>query len=184
MALVNITNIQVLDNPCLFTKPFQFEITFECNAELKEDLEWKLVYVGSPETWEYDQELESIMVGPVPVGVNKFIFEADPPDVTKLREHEVVGVTVVILSCYYRSKEFIRVAYYVNNEYMDEELRNIPLEDEQGNSLPPPPLVIEKLYRNILADKPKVTRYMIDWDAQSNNTENDSLDVDMQVEVA
>lgn len=35
MALVNISSIQVLDNPSLFTSQFQFEITFECIAPLK-----------------------------------------------------------------------------------------------------------------------------------------------------
>lgn len=36
MSLVNILNIQVLDNPTSFKNPFQFEITFECNAPLKD----------------------------------------------------------------------------------------------------------------------------------------------------
>jgi hypothetical protein len=40
MSLVNIINIQVLDNPTLFTNPFHFEITFECNAELKDGNYW------------------------------------------------------------------------------------------------------------------------------------------------
>jgi hypothetical protein len=35
MSVVNITNIQVLDNPTRLTNPFQFEITFECIAALK-----------------------------------------------------------------------------------------------------------------------------------------------------
>ena len=39
------------------------------------DLEWKIVYVGSAENEEYDQVLDTIMVGPVPVGVNKFLFK-------------------------------------------------------------------------------------------------------------
>jgi histone chaperone ASF1 len=39
------------------------------------DLEWKLVYVGSATSEAHDQVLDSILVGPVPVGVNKFIFE-------------------------------------------------------------------------------------------------------------
>jgi hypothetical protein len=34
MALVNVTNIVVLDNPASFTNPFTFEITFECLQEL------------------------------------------------------------------------------------------------------------------------------------------------------
>lgn len=33
-----------------------------------------MIYVGAAESSEYDQVLDSIMVGPVPVGVNKFIF--------------------------------------------------------------------------------------------------------------
>ena len=39
------------------------------------DLEWKVIYVGSPESPEYDQILDSIMVGPIPPGTNKFLFQ-------------------------------------------------------------------------------------------------------------
>ena len=42
------------------------------------DIEWKLIYVGSPQTTDKDQELDTCMVGPVPVGVNSFTFEASP----------------------------------------------------------------------------------------------------------
>jgi histone chaperone ASF1 len=38
-------------------------------------LEFKIVYVGSAEDDRYDQVLDSIMVGPVPVGINKFVFQ-------------------------------------------------------------------------------------------------------------
>jgi hypothetical protein len=38
------------------------------------DLEWRMIYVGAAESSEYDQVLDSIMVGPIPVGVNKFVF--------------------------------------------------------------------------------------------------------------
>lgn len=34
MAYVRVTNVTVLDNPSLFTNPFQFEITFDCLAPL------------------------------------------------------------------------------------------------------------------------------------------------------
>lgn len=40
-----------------------------------QDIEWKLIYVGSAESESYDQELDTCMVGPVPVGVNSFEFE-------------------------------------------------------------------------------------------------------------
>jgi hypothetical protein len=39
------------------------------------DLEWRVVYVGSGEDEQHDQELQSVLVGPVPVGVNKFVLE-------------------------------------------------------------------------------------------------------------
>jgi histone chaperone ASF1 len=34
MALVNLVNMAVLDNPTSFLNPFQFEVTFECLQEL------------------------------------------------------------------------------------------------------------------------------------------------------
>lgn len=34
MALVNVTNVVVLDNPTAFTNPLTFEVTFECLQEL------------------------------------------------------------------------------------------------------------------------------------------------------
>ena len=112
MAAINITNVQVLDNPTIFTNPFQFEIEYECLYDLKDDLEWKLIYVGSAETEKHDQVLDSVLVGPVYAGGYRFVFQANPPDVSKLPTEDVVGVTVVFLSCSYRGEEFIRVGYY------------------------------------------------------------------------
>ena len=54
----------------------------------------------------------------------------------------------MLLSCLYNDKEFVRVGYYVNNEYIDEAMRENPPEE----------VMIDQLQRNILADKPKVTR--------------------------
>lgn len=39
------------------------------------DLEWKVLYVGSAEDVDHDQVLEEVMVGPVPVGINKFVLQ-------------------------------------------------------------------------------------------------------------
>lgn len=156
MAKVHVVNVRVLDNPSPFTNPFQFEITFECIEDLQEDLEWKIIYVGSAESEEYDQTLDSVFVGPVPEGRHMFVFEADSPDPSKIPVQDAVGVTVVLLTCSYRGKEFIRVGYYVNNSYSDPELTENP---------PATPLY-EKLQRNILATNPRVTRFKIEWDDQ------------------
>ncbi|XP_046384219.1 histone chaperone ASF1-like isoform X2 [Ischnura elegans] len=154
MAKVHICNVVVLDNPSPFLNPFQFEITFDCIEDLQEDLEWRIIYVGSAECEELDQVLDTVYVGPVSVGRHMFVFQAEPPDPLKIPEADVVGVTVVLLTCSYRGQEFMRVGYYVNNEYKEPNLRDNP---------PPHPL-FDKLHRNLLATKPHVTHFKIEWD--------------------
>lgn len=102
---------------------------------------------------EYDQELDSLLVGPIPIGVNKFLFEADPPNLSNLPPSEIIGVTVILLTCSYDGREFVRVGYYVNNEYDNEEL----------NAEPPAKPIIERVRRNVLEAKPRVTRFAIKW---------------------
>ena len=63
------------------------------------------------------QVLEEVCVGPVPVGISKFILQADAPDLARISQQDLVGVTVVLITCSYREKEFVRIGYYVNNEY-------------------------------------------------------------------
>ncbi|KIW10208.1 histone chaperone asf1 [Exophiala spinifera] len=158
MSVVSLLGVKILNNPAPFTAPYEFEITFECLEQLREDLEWKLTYVGSATSAEHDQELDSLLVGPIPIGVNKFIFEADPPNLTRLPSSEIIGVTVILLTCSYDGREFVRVGYYVNNEYDSEELNNDP----------PAKPIIERVRRNILAEKPRVTRFAIKWDSEES----------------
>lgn len=108
-----------------------------------------LIFLSS----EYDQELDSLLVGPIPVGVNKFIFEADAPDLKRIPASEILGVTVILLTCSYDGREFVRVGYYNNNEYDSEELA----------AEPPAKPIIERIRRNVLAEKPRVTRFAIKW---------------------
>ncbi|SGZ56433.1 CIC11C00000004685 [Sungouiella intermedia] len=159
MSIVSLLGIEVLNNPAKFADSYEFEITFECLEPLKEDLEWKLTYVGSSRSLDHDQELDSILVGPVPVGINKFLFQADPPSPELIPASELVSVTVILLSCSYAGREFVRVGYYVNNEYDSEELRENP----------PAKVQVEHVVRNILAEKPRVTRFNIVWDNEDSN---------------
>lgn len=154
MAKVQVVNVEVLDNPSPFFNPFQFQITFDCIENLCDDLEWKIIYVGSAESDEFDQELDSVLVGPIPAGRHKFVFQAEPPKPEKIPLQDAVGVTVVIITCTYHSKEFVRIGYFVNNEYEDPEMREEPPEKPE----------FTKLTRNILDSKPRVTRFKINWD--------------------
>ena len=55
----------------------------------------------------------------------------------------------------YNDQEFVRIGYYVNNEY------SIPYDIEN----PPNPVDVNLLFRSILADQPRVTRFAIHWTA-------------------
>lgn len=182
MSLVNVVNMAVLDNPTCFTNSFQFEITFECLQELDDDLEWKVLYVGSAQDAAKDQILDEILVGPVPVGVNKFVLQADAPDPSQLAQDDLLGVTVVLVTCSYKEREFVRVGYYVNNEYHDPNApppAPVATVGPDGKPQAPPtipnPVPLELIQRQILADKPRVTKFPISWgDEQPQATTNNS----------
>ncbi|KII90146.1 hypothetical protein PLICRDRAFT_581265 [Plicaturopsis crispa FD-325 SS-3] len=152
MSIVTIRNVEFLNNPARFSDPYHFRVTFECIASLAEDLEWKLIYVSSPGNEELDQELDDCLVGPVPVGVNSFEFEGSPPDPSKIPPEDVLGVAALILTGSYKDQEFVRVGYYQNTEYDNEEMKETQ----------PKSIVFERLVRDISA-KPRVTRFQIKW---------------------
>ena len=70
-----------------------------------------------------------------------------------MEEIAILVVTVVLVTCSFMDHEFVRIGYYVNNEYTE------PY--EEGTL--PNPIDISKLRRNILAAEPRVTRFAIDW---------------------
>ncbi|EFP11555.1 hypothetical protein CRE_28849 [Caenorhabditis remanei] len=150
---VNIVRVDMLDNPAMFKDKFKLEITFEVYEHLQHDLKWELVYVGSGTSRDYDQVLDSALVGPVPVGRHKFVFDADHPDISKIPVDDIVGVSVLLLRCKYNEQEFINMGWFVANEYTDEELKENP----------PAQPIVEKLSRNIQTDKPRVTTFPIRW---------------------
>jgi len=115
------------------------------------------VYVGSAENPEFDQVLDTVLVGPIEAGKHRFVFQADPPDPSKIPLQDSVGVTVVLLICSFKGSEFTRIGYFVNNEYVDQELRENP----------PSSPIFEKLQRNILSSQPRVTRFKVDWGEMS-----------------
>jgi len=155
MALVNVVSVKLLNNPTLFNNPFEFQITFECSAPgIKGELDWKLVYVGSAGDSTHDQNLDCVSVGPVAIGKSEFVFEAPAPDPSRIPVKDLMDVTAILLSCSYLDKEFIRIGYYVNIDYGD---------NKDLNENPPDTPVIDKLVRNVLQDKPLVTRYQIPW---------------------
>ena len=185
----------MLNNPSCFTQSFSFEITFECLQELSQDLEWKVLYVGSSESCEYDQVLAEVQVGPVPQGVHKFLLESDAPDASKLPPANILGVTVVLVTCTYREQEFVRIGYYVNNEEafsnaaasVQGEYCTMQQQEEEEDPVMMLPTNLSTITRTILADKPRVTRFPIEWDETPSykdhtplktTTTHDTMDTD------
>lgn len=88
----------------------------------------------------------------MPAGVNAFEFEGSPPSPSKIPTEDVLGVAALILTGSYKEQEFVRVGYYQNTEYDNEEMRENP----------PSPILFDKLVRDINS-KPRVTRFQIKW---------------------
>lgn len=95
-------------------------------------------------------------MGPVNVGVNRFVLQATCPDIQAIPEDDLLGVTVILVTCSYLDQEFIRIGYYVNNA---------PAEGYDPEN-PPATVDISTVMRNILADQPRVTRIPINWNGQ------------------
>jgi len=167
MALVNVVSVKLLNNPTQFSNPFDFQITFECSAPgIKGELDWKLVYVGSAGDSTHDQNLDSVSVGPVAIGKSEFVFEAPAPDPSRIPVKDLMDVTAILLSCSYLDKEFIRIGYYVNIDYGD---------NKELNENPPEVPVVDKLVRNVLQDKPLVTRFQIPWSDDAQELQKQAL---------
>lgn len=114
--------------------------------------------------------MDSLLVGPIPTGVNKFVFTADPVDVGSIPKDDVLGVSVILLTASYDEREFVRVGFYSNNEYVDASLREKYTKlladgsDEEKVAYKFEGIKTVEIQRNILAEKPRVTRFNIKWD--------------------
>jgi histone chaperone ASF1 len=152
MSIVSVKDVKVLNNPAKFTDPIELDVSFECIDELKEDLEWTLIYVGSSQDSAHDQVLDTVMVGPVTLGTNQFTLTVDAPDSNKIPKEEIES-TILLLIGSYNGNKFVQVGYFVHNEYIEQELRENP----------PATPDVTKLQRNILAEQPRITTFPIDW---------------------
>lgn len=136
-------------------------------------MEWKVVYVGCAENSSFDQILDEIVVGPVPVGTHKFILQTDAPDPALIPESDLLGITVILVTCSYREQEFARVGYYVNNEFRPFEGYNKELHGEVEIESP---IDLSKVFRRIVAEKPRVTRFPIQWSGPIDTSEGSATE--------
>ena len=70
-------------------------------------------------------------------------------------------MTAVILTVSYKEQEFFRCGYYIYNAYQDQALQESD----------PQEVVIDQVWRHVLLDKPRITRFNIDWGFQNDNAQ-------------
>eukprot|EP00347_Sterkiella_histriomuscorum_P009207 403342116 len=157
MSQVNVINVIAHNAKAPFLSKISFEIFFEALQPLSKILTWRIVYIGQASDPAYDQVLEEAEMDELQAGQMKFIFEGNPPDVSKILQNDIVGVTGILLTCSYNNQEFFRVGYYVNNFYEEQEL----------NENQPPVPILDKLTRHILVEKPRVTKFQIQWEDEA-----------------
>ena len=137
---------------------FQFRFAFISNSEI----DWKVTYIGSTTNNKFDQILDSFSIGPLDVGVMQFmisveliVIKANAPDPQKIPTiADLLGSTAIFISVEFKGKEFFRVGYYVNNEFMNPEF----------NENPPSNIDVSQIQRSILIEKPVVTTHDIEWE--------------------
>ena len=162
MSSVNILNIIPKIPVAKFTEPYSFEIIFEVLSELKNEIEWKMIYITS-DNQKNDQILNEIEIDPPKqLGQMRFEFTGDAPKIEKIPENDVIGVAAILLCCSYNEQEFFRCGYYLNITYDNEEM-NINM---------PEKIDVSHLMRNLLAEKPRIVRYEIDWEGENNKKDN------------
>ena len=158
MSSVSVLNI-IPKNPITkFTETFSFEIVIEILSELTKEIEWKMIYITS-ENQKDDQILGEIEIDPPKqLGQMKFEFTGDAPNISKIPENDVIGVAAILLCCTYNGQEFFRCGYYLNISYDNEEM----------NMNMPEKIDLDHLVRNMLASKPRILKYEIDWEGEGN----------------
>ena len=100
-------------------------IDFEAYAILEKHLEWKVIYIGSANSCEYDQVLESFSFPVEKLGSCNFNIDVRPPDHRLIPTlDDLLGATLLMISAIYDGREFFRCSYFVYNNFDDQGYSN------------------------------------------------------------
>lgn len=112
---IAIDKINIVNPNGVFTDNILIDIEFECTSPIPDYIKWEVTYCGSATIHECDQTLITAHVGPIEVGMNRFVLNAKPPKADKI-PFEDLNLSGIIVKGYYRDQEFIRVGHFVTNE--------------------------------------------------------------------
>lgn len=80
-----------------------------------------------------------------------------PPNWEIISTEEIIGITVIILAFWYGEDEFMRIGYYINNEWTEEKIGSM------GKLFV---IKSEPIIRAILSDQPRITNYPCYFEGQ------------------
>ena len=86
-------------------------------------------------------------------------MQAPAPDIDLIPLDELLDVTVVLITCSYKGAQFFVVGYYVHVEFAIEQPKESEKEESKPTKKPDP----HELIRSVLAEKPMIRRFVINW---------------------
>lgn len=163
IPLIQLTELELLSpNPSGYSQEFKWRMRIEVLDELKEGVDVSFIWVGSADSCDHDQVLDEFHVGPFPTGANEFHLDCSPPNPKLVPDSDVLGVTVLLISFSYCGEQFLKVGYYVQTAYFDDDL---------NANATPQNIHYDMLGRNLLMSKPAITPSAIEWDGVAADEE-------------
>ena len=149
-------------NPCKnqesFLAPFRFQVSLETTAALIQPLILNIIYVGCAENPNYDQVLQTIEFPVDKKGPYTFDIVTDQIDPNQIPSiDDLLGVSLIFISVLYKSQEFYRCSFLVNNDY------NETAYQSQNSNFD-----INLVNRRVMVDNPRELFYDVDWDDQQD----------------
>ena len=121
MSKIKVTNISIPVVKSPFNTSLKVNIEFEAFDSLSQDLQWKIIYIGSANSCEYDQILESFSFPVKEIGQCSFQVDVAPPDHRLIPSFDdFLGATLLMFSAMYNDNEFFRCSYFVYNNFENE----------------------------------------------------------------
>lgn len=117
MTHLKLRKIEV-DNPAKrMVEPLVFDVQMACTEEIREGVEFVVLYNVDVHSDNDDQVLSEIEIAPIPRGKVGFRIEADAPDIDLIPASQLFGLTSIIIVGKYREQQFIRIGYIADVSY-------------------------------------------------------------------
>lgn len=117
---------------CKPTEKLEFELTFNNQAYLPDDVEFEVIYMGDTYNEKRDQKLCENIIGPLEAGKLSFKLETDPIDLTKIPIKTLFGLTTILIVGKYHEQQFIRIGYVVDVKHNGVDSEKLIDQDQQS----------------------------------------------------